>query len=442
MTDLESEVSKITMRINSNYSTLTHQPLVLLKQDISFAQFLALMSVAEVFMITSLREGMNLSGHDFISCQDGNSGIPQRYGSLILSEFTGSASIWSGHGLLVNPWDYAQCAAAINQALTMSPQEKETNWRFLTDRMTRNTASMWCKSYLTSLHQAYDGHISRELASDSSFSIDDLKEEYQISNNRMFVLEESSIFPTLKIPGSDRMSLDLKNSRVSILKSLSSDPQNAVYMTSPRTPKQLELILKELPEIGLIAENGVFLRHPGSQKTEWQQLLSEEDTRDWRWGVQRVMQYFQERTEGTYIEEDRFSLTFSYKDSLDPELAIRQSSELTHQINGSRGNVPIRAVMIADEGKVTVGPTTVTQTTTAELALQYITKEKNAAPDFLVVIGSSPRAGEMFRWANKLSQEGRVGNVINVAVGEKASTTAATVLDANGSLVDGLTNLV
>ena len=163
LTDLETQITKIAMRINSKYSTLTHQPLVLLKQDISFAQFLALMSVAEIFIITSLREGMNLSGHDFVVCQDGTSGVPQKYGSLILSEFTGSASIWSGHELLVNPWDYVQCADAINRALLMSAEDKEKNWRFLSGRMAKHTASMWCDTYLKALRQAYEMQSSREV---------------------------------------------------------------------------------------------------------------------------------------------------------------------------------------------------------------------------------------------------------------------------------------
>ena len=90
------------MRINSVYSTLTHQPLVLLQQDISYSQFLALLSVAEIFMATNLREGMNLTSHDFIHCQDGEL-ASQKHGSLILSEFTGSASIFQGHELLINP---------------------------------------------------------------------------------------------------------------------------------------------------------------------------------------------------------------------------------------------------------------------------------------------------------------------------------------------------
>lgn len=424
------------MRINSKYSTLTHQPLVLLKQDISFAQFLALMSVAEIFIITSLREGMNLSGHDFVVCQDGTSGIPQKYGSLILSEFTGSASIWSGHELLVNPWDYVQCADAINRALVMSAEDKEKNWHFLSNRMSKHTASMWCDTYLKALRQAYEMQSSREVHTISSLSMDTVREKYSKSGSRIFILEDQAIFPSLK--ERDDFSADPDRKVLSMMTTLSSNPKNVVYMTSSRTPKQLELLLADAPQIGLIAENGAFLREPG--QSEWQQLLDESETQDWRQGIQKFMEYFQERTEGTSIEERRFSLTFNYKAAVDKELAIRQAAELSDQINGSRGNIPIRAVLT--DGAVTVEPTNVTKATTAELALQRITSlPGHATPDFLFIAGNSRGGETLFRWANRIEREGKVEHVISVTMGTQAITAAATVLADSEALVSGLASL-
>lgn len=425
------------MRINSKYSTLTHQPLVLLKQDISFAQFIALMSVAEIFMITSLREGMNLSGHDFVVCQDGNSGADQKYGSLILSEFTGSASIWSGHDLLINPWDYVQCADAIHRALVMSPQEKEKNWHFLTDRMAQHTASMWCETYLKALRQAYEIQSSRKLETVSSLSMQSVQERYNRSKSRLFILEDQAIFPSLR--GSEEATSASDDERLSMLRALSSDPKNAVYVASSRTSKQLELSLADLSGIGIIAENGALLREPG--ETEWQQLLDDEDTREWRRGIQKVMEYFQERTEGTSIEERRFSLTFRYKDAVDQELAVRQAAELNDQINGSRGNVPIRAVLT--DGAVTVEHMNVTKATTAELALQRISSKSDpGTPDFLFIAAYSRSGEALFRWANRVEQEDRVSNVISVTMGTQAITAAATVLEDNTALINGLASLV
>ncbi|KAI7515707.1 alpha,alpha-trehalose phosphate synthase-like protein subunit, partial [Hortaea werneckii] len=61
--ELLTTVSDICTRIDSVHSTLAHQPLVFLKQDIGYSQYMALLSCAHVLMITALRDGMNLTAH-------------------------------------------------------------------------------------------------------------------------------------------------------------------------------------------------------------------------------------------------------------------------------------------------------------------------------------------------------------------------------------------
>lgn len=98
-------------RINSRFSTLTYQPVVFLHvQDLTFNQYLALLTVADAFIVTSLREGMALRTHEYVECQEG------RYRPLVLSEFTGSYS-YSGFRscIPINPWNTKGTADAIYQ---------------------------------------------------------------------------------------------------------------------------------------------------------------------------------------------------------------------------------------------------------------------------------------------------------------------------------------
>lgn len=74
-------VADIVARINSRFSTLTYQPVVFLHtDDLSFSQYLALLTVADAFLVTSMREGMALRTHEFVICQE------ERHRPLILSE--------------------------------------------------------------------------------------------------------------------------------------------------------------------------------------------------------------------------------------------------------------------------------------------------------------------------------------------------------------------
>ena len=86
-----------------------------------------MLGAADVLMITSLRDGMNLACHEYVVCQEGSlADASKKHGVLVLSEFTGAATVFDGSDIIpVNPWHYAACASAIKKALQMSPEDKE-----------------------------------------------------------------------------------------------------------------------------------------------------------------------------------------------------------------------------------------------------------------------------------------------------------------------------
>jgi trehalose 6-phosphate synthase/phosphatase len=100
--ELAGAVADAVAHINSRFSTLTYQPVVFLHtHDLTFSQYLALLTVADAFLVTSLREGMALRSafplfflslasltlpparfraHEFVECQEAT------HRPLILSE--------------------------------------------------------------------------------------------------------------------------------------------------------------------------------------------------------------------------------------------------------------------------------------------------------------------------------------------------------------------
>jgi trehalose 6-phosphate synthase len=79
---------------------------------------------ADLCMVTSLHDGMNLVAKEFVSARDDERGV------LILSLFTGAARELP-EALIVNPYDTDQCAAALQLALTMSSAEQRTRMRLM-----------------------------------------------------------------------------------------------------------------------------------------------------------------------------------------------------------------------------------------------------------------------------------------------------------------------
>jgi trehalose 6-phosphate synthase/phosphatase len=97
---LEAKVSELVSRINGVYGSLDFAPVHHYHHRIDRSEYYALLTVADVALITSVRDGMNTTSHEYVVCQK-----DQNHGPLILSEFTGTAGSLSA-AILVNPWDY------------------------------------------------------------------------------------------------------------------------------------------------------------------------------------------------------------------------------------------------------------------------------------------------------------------------------------------------
>lgn len=116
---LENKVSELVAHINNSFGSLEFAPVHHFHHQIQLDEYYALLTAADVAVITANRDGMNTTSLEYIVCQEGEG----KHGPLILSELTGTAGSLSS-SLMVNPWDYAGVAKAINDALVMSDEEK------------------------------------------------------------------------------------------------------------------------------------------------------------------------------------------------------------------------------------------------------------------------------------------------------------------------------
>ena len=102
---------------------------------------------ADVCLVTPLRDGMNLVAKEFVASQTSDPGV------LVLSRYCGAAETMQD-GLLVNPYDSEQTAAAIYRALTMPKSERQRRWKALYADVSDNTAREWCYGFLAALGEA------------------------------------------------------------------------------------------------------------------------------------------------------------------------------------------------------------------------------------------------------------------------------------------------
>jgi alpha,alpha-trehalose-phosphate synthase [UDP-forming] len=120
--DLIADVEAEAERINQRFESRRWKPIVFLKGHHTHEQIEPYYRMADLCLVTSLHDGMNLVAKEFVAARSDNEGV------LILSLFAG-ASRELEDALIVNPYDTDQVAEAIYQALEMGSQEKRDRMR-------------------------------------------------------------------------------------------------------------------------------------------------------------------------------------------------------------------------------------------------------------------------------------------------------------------------
>ncbi len=115
--EFNKQVTDKANQINENLGTGSWKPIVLIKENLSHEELYPLYRGANVCLITSVHDGMNMVAKEYVAARNDESGV------LILSQFAG-ASRNLKEAIIVNPYSAEQTAAAIYGALNMSPLEQ------------------------------------------------------------------------------------------------------------------------------------------------------------------------------------------------------------------------------------------------------------------------------------------------------------------------------
>lgn len=308
---IEHKISSLVSKINGQYGSLSHSPVQHYPQYLSSHEYFALLRIADVGLITSVRDGMNTTSLEYVICQK------DHYGPLILSEFSGTAASL-GNAIHINPWDLGGVAEAIKEALEMPEEKKKGNHERLYSYVTTHTVSTWSNNFLKRLLT----NLTSFSQSDLTPALDRVKmvSQYHKARKRLFMFDyDGTLTPIVKDPHaaipSDRV--------LRTLKALAADPRNAVWIISGRDEKFLDEWMGHISELGLSAEHGCFIRQPRSD--DWENLTEKIDM-GWQKEVMEVFGHYTERTQGSWIEKKRVALTWHYRQA-DPDFGAWQAKE-------------------------------------------------------------------------------------------------------------------
>ncbi|MGD0267740.1 MAG: trehalose-6-phosphate synthase [Candidatus Sulfotelmatobacter sp.] len=142
--DLLAEVEAEAERINWRFQTGKWKPIIFLKRQHNHQEIERYYSAADLCLVTSLHDGMNLVAKEFIAARRDERGV------LILSQFTGAARELRD-ALLVNPYNIDQTAEAIRAALEMEPEEKQLRMHRMRRNVKEHNIYRWAGSLITEL---------------------------------------------------------------------------------------------------------------------------------------------------------------------------------------------------------------------------------------------------------------------------------------------------
>lgn len=334
--DYELEIMKIVSRINSMPENISvTQPVVLLQRDIGFDQYLALLCEADVFVVSSMREGLNLTCHEFITATE------DKKSPLMLSEFTGSSNLLlcKGEGaILINPWDIKKFSETIKTLLTMPTSEKELRWHNCNQIVLTHDSKHWVTSCLNSIVNSWkiDHKKSGNLV---PFTKNAFKDWCSVNGKRLIILALEISSAVSNSRGNSAGSTSGKvnvidpSGLVRLLSDLVESQDTFVYLLSYLQRSDLDIMFKRYPQIGLIAENGNFVKLIGAKN--WISLADKDELNSWMPEIVKLVESKVERLPGSFCEALDATVRFHAGKSFseDRERSLDTMGETIQHIN-------------------------------------------------------------------------------------------------------------
>ncbi len=144
--DFLAEVEAEAERINWRFKARNWKPIVFLDRHHSHQEILPYYREADLCMVTSLHDGMNLVAKEFVAARENDDGV------LILSRFAG-ASRELRDALIINPYDAERTAEAIRYGLEMNPEERTARMKRMRETIKENNIYRWAGMLISDLTQ-------------------------------------------------------------------------------------------------------------------------------------------------------------------------------------------------------------------------------------------------------------------------------------------------
>lgn len=163
-TKLQKQVEKLVGNVNGRHSTESWTPVVYMHRSVPFNQLGAMYALADICLVSPIRDGLNLVSYEYVICQAQKAAIskpdastsptpPAHHkdpGILLLSQYTGAATMLRD-AVILNPWDTPRFAEQIKTALNMPSEERRRRHDSCVKVVEEHTSVKWGEKFLHAL---------------------------------------------------------------------------------------------------------------------------------------------------------------------------------------------------------------------------------------------------------------------------------------------------
>ncbi len=141
---LNDEINSLVERINWKYSSDHWSPIIFIRKYFTPRELLAIYHMANICIVTSLHDGMNLVAKEFVAA------CPKEKGMLVLSRFAGAARELT-EAVSINPYNPEEVAEGIKTALTMPEKERKARMQKMKEIVREENIYSWAAKIIQAL---------------------------------------------------------------------------------------------------------------------------------------------------------------------------------------------------------------------------------------------------------------------------------------------------
>ncbi|MCR5248585.1 MAG: bifunctional alpha,alpha-trehalose-phosphate synthase (UDP-forming)/trehalose-phosphatase [Paludibacteraceae bacterium] len=387
--EMKHKIDERISIINGKYSRIDWTPIYYYYHSFPFNELIAMYAMADVALVTPLRDGMNLVAKEYVAAKQKQKGV------LILSELAGAA-VELSEAILITPNAPDEIANAIYTALEMPEEEQSIRMSQMQQKISLQTVSKWADDFMEEWLNVVERNNLLKIKYLTDHTISRICEDYDKATSRLIMLDYDG---TLVGFQNKAMEAFPTSEVKELLISLCQDRANLVAINSGRDRSTLESWFGDIDRLMLIAEHGACYK----ETDKW---IDTQTNLEWNPIIIKIMKTFVLKTPGSWLEKKTTSLAWHYRE-VDSWMGLLRSRQLSESLYPHCSSDGLQ--ILSGNKVIEIKPNEYSKGTEMERILA------KSDYDFILVIGDDVTDESMFRCTPSSGVTIKVGEISNDA---------------------------